>query len=111
MQNRVVILLFLLVAVMIVGPAKAELVILTDGDFFKVKAFELQGDRMALDLFTGGRVTLPLSRVDRVIDDEVLPEPDPLEIPEEVQTLELRFVESHGVPELPYGELIFQAVA
>lgn len=90
-------------------PAKAELVILTDGDFYKVKAYQLKGNRMALDLFAGGRVTLPMSRIDRVIDDEVLPEPEPVVVPEEIQTLELRFDESHGVPDLPFGDLIYQA--
>lgn len=93
----------------VVVPAGAELVILTDGDFFKVKSFELRENRMALELLSGGRVTLPLSRIERVVDDEVLPAPDPVTVPEVVQALELRFQESDGVPEQPYGELIYQA--
>ncbi|MCH9647632.1 MAG: lytic transglycosylase domain-containing protein [Deltaproteobacteria bacterium] len=111
--RQAVFLWALVLGVFILGlsalPAKAELVILTDGDFYKVKAYQLEGERMALDLFAGGRVTLPLSRIDRVIDDEVLPEPDPVEVPEEIQALELRFDESHVVPDLPFGDLIYQA--
>ncbi len=88
-------------------PAGAELVILTDGDFIKVTGYELQGQRMALELPSGGKITLSLSRIERVIDDEVLPDLE--SVPEPENILKLTFEEGHGVPESPYGELIFHA--
>lgn len=91
------------------GPAGAELVILTDGDFFKVTAYELHGNRMRLELLSGGRVTLPMARIERIIDDEILPEPEPVEVPEEVGVLNLAFEEGQPVPETPYGPLIYRA--
>jgi soluble lytic murein transglycosylase-like protein len=98
--------------------ARAELVILTDGNFVKVKAYEAAGDRARLTLFTGGRLTLPITRVERVIDDEVVPEPEPP--PEamaaaaaaaeaELALIPLRFEESQPVPEGPYGAMIYEA--
>lgn len=108
MKNRLSIALLSLLAVS-ATPARGELVILTDGDFFKVTAFELKGNRMRLDLFTGGRVTLPMARIERIIDDEVLPEAVPVEVPEEVEELSLGFKEGQPVPETPYGSLIYSA--
>ncbi|MCB1037765.1 MAG: transglycosylase SLT domain-containing protein, partial [Acidobacteria bacterium] len=90
-------------------PAGAELVVLTNGDFFKVTAYELHGDRMRLDLSTGGRVTLAMGRIERIVDDEVLPKPEPVAIPQEVDDLALAFEEGLPVPDTPYGSLIYSA--
>lgn len=99
-------------------PARAELVILTDGEFIKVLGYELQGeDRMRLALPGNGSLTLPLSRVERVIADEVPwpPEPEPEPPPAgqpQLSPLPLfswRFDPSHDVPSVPYGELIYRA--
>ncbi len=58
-------------------PAHADLVILTDGEVMKVSAFEASGDLARLTMASGGRMTMAIDRVDRVIEDEVIPEPDP----------------------------------
>jgi soluble lytic murein transglycosylase-like protein len=93
-------------------PSRAELVILDDGSFLKVKAFDLQGEQASLTFRGGGRMLLPMTRVDRVIDDEVL-EPDPLPavaVPAPVRPLlALRFESSQAVPEGPWGGLIWEA--
>ena len=58
-------------------PARAELVILVDGNVMKVAAFEADGDQARLTFPSGGRMTMAIERVDRVVDDEYTPEPDP----------------------------------
>ncbi len=110
----------LLILALLLGtslPAGAELVVLTDGQFFKVRSYELLGEeQMRLTLPNGGRLTLPLMRIERVVADEVplkedLPEvpPEPAPLPEPVGPLfSWRFAEDHNVPYTPYGELIFE---
>ena len=94
-----------------VRSAHAELVILTDGRFLKVRSFELgpEGERMKLDLATGGRLTLPLSRIERVVADEIPLDPDPVPEQPAEEVFSLVFEESQPVPHTPYGELIYQA--
>jgi transglycosylase-like protein with SLT domain len=93
------------------APARAELVILDDGAVVKVKAYELEGETARLTLPSGGRMTLALGRVERVVDDEVVPEPEPppalaAAVP---PPMELRFQEAQAVPQGPYGPLIYEA--
>ncbi|HVT61246.1 MAG TPA: lytic transglycosylase domain-containing protein [Thermoanaerobaculia bacterium] len=95
--------------------ARAELVILADGDVVKVKAFELVGEQQArLILPSGGRMTLAITRVERVVDDEVAPEPDPPpalqgSAPAQAAAIPLRFDAAQAVPEGPWGALIYEA--
>jgi soluble lytic murein transglycosylase-like protein len=101
------------------APACAELVILTDGRFVKVKAYEVGEEQARLDLFYGGRMTVPIDRVERIVDDEYIPEPEPQ--PQEIAAMAalaetavppaipLRFEESQPIPEGPYGALIYEA--
>jgi hypothetical protein len=93
--------------------ARAELVILTDGQYFKVASYEADEDQAHLTFAKGGVMSFPIERVERVVDDEVIPQPDPppqvaqaVEVP---AVLPLRFEESQPVPEGPYGGLIYEA--
>lgn len=115
-SRRILLLALLFLAFGLAGmaPACAELVVLTDGRFVKVKAYEVGEDQARLDLFHGGRITVPVERVERIIDDEVLPEPEPepAAVVAEVivpPPIPLRFDESQPVPEGPYGSLIYEA--
>jgi hypothetical protein len=107
-------LLFLAFGLAGMAPARAELVVLTDGRVVKVKAYEVGEEQARLDLFQGGRITVPIDRVERIVDDEVLPEPEP-ELAEMVAetivppAIPLRFDESQPIPEGPYGALIYEA--
>lgn len=85
--------------------AEAELVILTDGSFFKVAAFEATNGEAVLDLAGGGRVRLPIERVERVIDDEVVPEPEEAaaEIEEGAAGFPIRFAEGQRRPATSWG--------
>lgn len=98
------------------APASAELVVLTDGSYLKVKQYELaEGEQARVTFSHGGRMTLPIGRVERVIDDEV---DEPLPVPVAVQAvapaaaslapINLRFEEGQKVPEVPYGSLIYE---
>jgi Transglycosylase SLT domain len=94
--------------------ARAELVVLTGGEVMKVAGYETDGETARLSLMQGGRISLPIGRIERVVDDEVTPEPDPpppaaasiaLLVPASVP---LEFDESQPVPEGPYGPLIYE---
>lgn len=94
------------------APAGAELVILEGGRFYKAAAFEVRGERVRVELWDGGAVVLPLSRVERIVDDEVIPRPDPP--PEAAMAaaagaFDWRFAEGQPVPQIPFGDLIFAA--
>lgn len=89
--------------------------VLDDGEFLKVTAFEVDGERARLIFASGGRLTLPLERIERIVDDEVVPEPEPAPVvievlaPAAVPTVPLRFEASSQVPDGPFGEQIYAA--
>ena len=70
-------------------PAGASIAVFTDGRSVKITAFKAVegGDEMELKLRNGGLLTVPIDRVDRIIDDEVTTP----EVAEEVK----RIVEDH----------------
>jgi hypothetical protein len=97
-------------------PARAELVILVDGNVMKVAAYEADGDQARLTFPSGGRMTMAIERVDRVLDDEYTPEPDPPPVTAQTRVADaavvipLGFEEKQAkVPEGPYGTMIFEA--
>jgi len=63
------------------GAGVAELAVLTNGSVLKVDAYRLDGDRMSLDLAGGGSLTLPMERIERIVDDEIQPEAEPIPEP------------------------------
>jgi hypothetical protein len=92
--------------------ARAELVILTDGQYFKVASYEADDAEAHLTFAKGGVMSFPIERVDRVVDDEVVPQPDPppqvAEVVPVPAVLPLRFEETQPVPEGPYGGMIYE---
>ena len=87
-------------------PAVSELVILVEGAVVKVEEFRLEGDQARLTLPSGGFLRLPLLRIERVVDDEVVAESKPE--PSLPDPLEIGFQASQPVPQTPYGELIYE---
>ncbi len=85
------------------GPAVAELVVLSGGGFLKVTGYEIESERARLHLASGGQVVLAMSRIERIVDDEiaVLDEATPEPMP-----ISLDFDPEDGLAETPYGELI-----
>ncbi len=90
---------------LLAAPAAAELVILGGGRVLKAESYRVEGRRAVIELPGGGILELPLLRIDRVVDDEIVPDPEPL--PEPAFAADYRT--SDTVPETPYGELIFAA--
>jgi hypothetical protein len=97
-------------------PARAELVVLVDGNVMKATAYEATEEQARITLASGGRITLPIERVDRVLDDEYVPPPPAPPVAEAVAqivaeaALPLRFDEqTQTVPEGPYGSMIYEA--
>ncbi len=86
----------------------AELVIFTEGSFLKVTSFAIEDDKIRLELPSGGRLVMPILRVERILEDEV----QPLELSEtpplaEPRPFELRFDPAQPKPSTPFGELIY----
>ena len=75
MREAVRLLLALLFALLLgSAPARGALVVLEEGRHLKATAFELVGeDRIRVVLLGGGEMTLPLERVERIVDDEIDP--------------------------------------
>jgi hypothetical protein len=85
-------------------PAAAELVLLVGGGFLKVDGYHREGDRMKLLLPAGGTLSLSVLRIDRIVADEIEEESeDAFAAP----GISLEFDATQGVPETPFGELIF----
>ena len=54
-------------------PASASIAVFSDGRTMKVEAYRaIDEESLELQLIGGGRLTVPLARVDRVVDDEIV---------------------------------------
>jgi hypothetical protein len=97
-------LLFVLLGV--APAARGALVVLAGGDFFKATTFQVEGEIIRVELSSGGRLVLPLSRVERIVDDEIV-------VPEDALVAEpsfaLRFTAGQEPPPTPYGDLFFES--
>lgn len=93
------------------APALAELVVLTDGSYFKVTAFEALDGEARLTLPGGGRLSMALERVERVLDDEIVPgaEAEGARMEEEAEGFPVRFAADQRRPATSYGDLIYDA--
>jgi soluble lytic murein transglycosylase-like protein len=55
--------------------ARAEIALLANGRTLKLASYEVSADIARLTLATGGHLELPIDRIERFIDDEVVPLP------------------------------------
>jgi soluble lytic murein transglycosylase-like protein len=92
------------------APARAELVVFADGGYLKVAGVAVREESMRLALAGGGTMTVPLSRVERVVEDEVVPvaEADEPAVPD-AATVAWQFADGQAVPATPYGAEIYAA--
>lgn len=88
--------------------AGAELVVLVDGAVLKVESFLAEGDRGVLVYPGGGRVEMPIERVERVVDDEIVPEPESGE-PAPLPAFALRWSDGQPAPATPWSAEILAA--
>lgn len=56
------------------SPAGASIALFVDGRAMKISTYKVIGERdLQLTLKSGGAITVPLARIDRIVDDEVIP--------------------------------------
>ena len=91
------------------APARAELVVLTGGEVVKVAAYEAVDEAARLTLPAGGTMILPLLRIERVVDDEIVPTPEAAPMAQLTPGIAVRFDAAQPVPEGPYGSLMYEA--
>jgi hypothetical protein len=94
---------FLIAAALVAAPLGAELAILSGGEVLKVSEWEVSEETVRLTLPSGGRLTLPLLRVERIVEDEIVSKPEPLVS----APLALRFSEKQTEPDIPFGGIIY----
>jgi hypothetical protein len=87
------------------APARGELVVLVGGDVLKVTAWTVEESRVRLELPSGGGLTLSLSRVERIVEDEIEPPIEKAALP----SFSIAFDSADPVPATPYGELFWRA--
>lgn len=54
-------------------PASASIAIFSDGRTSKIDAYTVEGELIRLTLQGGGEMSLPLRRIERIVDDEIVP--------------------------------------
>lgn len=66
----------LLTGAVLAAPASAEIVVLSGGGFLKVSDYRVEGSRVTVTFTSGGELRLPLARVERIVADEIVEEPE-----------------------------------
>ena len=69
-------------------PASASIAVFADGRNQKIETYIVEEELIHLTLQGGGTMSLPLTRIERIVDDEIVP----VEVVEEVK----KIVEEHG---------------
>lgn len=99
-----------LLLLLLTAPAvRAELVIFEEGSVLKVAAYQVRDDEVDLTLPVGGVLTVALSRIDRVVDDEIVLDPVSVQASMDNPPLPVRFADGQPVPATPWGEQIYAA--
>jgi len=92
------------------APTTAELAVLANGAVMRIDSYELRGERLRLGLRTGGFVTLEVERIERIVDDEIVPETPSGAAEAAAQApFSLSFAEGQIAPEVPFGELLVES--
>ena len=62
------------VLVLLANSASASIALFTDGRNMKIDAFAVEEETIHLTMPGGGKMSLPLTRIERIVDDEVVPQ-------------------------------------
>ena len=54
-------------------PAGASIAVFSDGRTSKIDAYQVEGDSIRLTLQGGGEMSIPMRRIERIVDDEIVP--------------------------------------
>jgi hypothetical protein len=87
--------------------ARAELVLLVDGAVVKVDAYAADDREARLTLPGGGTISMPVMRVDRVLEDEIVPQPEATSIGTDPPAFAVRFADDQVAPAVPFAAAIF----
>jgi membrane-bound lytic murein transglycosylase B len=71
------------VLVLLAHSASASIALFTDGRNMKIETFAVEEETIHLSMPGGGKMSLPLTRIERIVDDEVVPR----EVIEEVKQM------------------------
>jgi hypothetical protein len=66
------ILAVIAVLALLATPASASIAVFADGRNSKIEAYQVEGDLIHLSLKGGGQMSLPLMRIERIVDDEIV---------------------------------------
>ncbi len=88
-------------------PAAADIVVLQGGDFLKVLTYEVQEDKVRVELETGGFLVLPLASVESIIGDE-LGSGSEARAPIEISDVGLDFKEGEPLTKNPYAAMFVE---
>ncbi len=99
-------LLTVAVVVLASVTAQAKLAVFVDGRVLKVTDAVLEGDRIRLELPSGGRLVVPATRVDRIVEDEV---PDPASPPIPASVCDPAWRNEPLPPGTPFADAITEA--
>jgi membrane-bound lytic murein transglycosylase B len=64
--------LFIVSLVAMVPVASASIAVFTDGRTMKIAAYRVDDETIHLQLKSGGAMSMPLQRIDRIVDDEII---------------------------------------
>ena len=92
-----------------VSPLSAEIVVLSGGGFLKATGYEVRDSRVTVALPGGGVVRLPLTRVERIVADEIVL--DPVELGGGSMEVRLHHDPDDPAPDVPYGEQMLAVAA
>lgn len=107
-SHRIAIAFTVIAAGTFVPPALAEIVVLAGGGFLKASAYEVLGERVRLTLASGGELRLPLSRVERIVEDEIVRAPESLDVVAG-EDFRLDHDPADPAPTVPYGDQMLAA--
>ncbi len=88
-------------------PAGADIVVLKGGDFLKVLSYEVQEDKVRVELQTGGFLVLPLRAVESIIGDELGSGPGAKE-KIQITDVELDFQEGESFQKSAYSAMFVE---
>ncbi len=94
-------------------PASAEIAVFTDGRTQGIASYEVSGDRVHLVLNGGARIEVPILRVERIVDDEIVESPEEViaELPSLFPRRSWRYEESVTLTTPPGWEEIIRDAA
>jgi hypothetical protein len=71
-MTRPFLIVFALLAVMPARVASAAIAVFSDGRTMKIAAYQVDDELVRLKLQSGGEMALPVARLERIVDDEVI---------------------------------------